>query len=42
MDIIHLIARQTTIDIFFIDWERPKAGHLIDLKICLMLDSSRL
>ncbi|CAF0975869.1 unnamed protein product [Adineta ricciae] len=28
IDIIHVIARQTTIDIFFMDWERPKAGDL--------------
>jgi hypothetical protein len=26
LDIIHVIVRQTTIDIFFMDWERPKAG----------------
>ncbi|CAF3900439.1 unnamed protein product [Rotaria sordida] len=26
VDIIHLILRQTTIDIFFIDWERSKTG----------------
>ncbi|CAF4599618.1 unnamed protein product [Rotaria sp. Silwood1] len=25
IDIIHLIIQQTTIDIFFIDWERPKS-----------------
>ncbi|CAF0727533.1 unnamed protein product [Adineta steineri] len=28
IDIIHLIIRQATIDIFFIDWERPKAGDV--------------
>ncbi|CAF0754578.1 unnamed protein product [Adineta steineri] len=28
IDIIHLIIRQATIDIFFIDWERPKAGDI--------------
>ncbi|CAF0912475.1 unnamed protein product [Rotaria sordida] len=27
VDIIHLILRQTTIDIFFIDWERSKTGN---------------
>jgi hypothetical protein len=26
VDIIHLIIRQTTIDIFFLDWERSKGG----------------
>jgi meckelin len=26
VDVIHLIARQTNIDIFFMDWERSKAG----------------
>ncbi|UJR38011.1 hypothetical protein I4U23_030693 [Adineta vaga] len=28
IDIFHLIARQTTVDIFFMDWERPKAGDM--------------
>ncbi|CAF1048612.1 unnamed protein product [Rotaria sordida] len=27
IDIIHLIIRQSTIDIFFMDWERPKADN---------------
>ncbi len=26
LDIIHLIIRQANIDIFFIDWEKPKSG----------------
>ncbi|CAF0975904.1 unnamed protein product [Adineta ricciae] len=27
-DILHLIIRQASMDIFFIDWEKPKAGSL--------------
>jgi len=30
IDIIHLVIRQTTVDIFFIDWERPKSGRMND------------
>lgn len=26
LDIIHLIFRQSNTDLFFIDWEKPKAG----------------
>jgi hypothetical protein len=26
IDILHLIFRQSNKDIFFIDWEKPKAG----------------
>ncbi len=26
LDILHLIIRQANIDIFFIDWEKPKSG----------------
>ncbi|UJR38008.1 hypothetical protein I4U23_030690 [Adineta vaga] len=28
LDILHLIIRQASMDIFFIDWEKPKAGSL--------------
>jgi hypothetical protein len=26
LDIFHLVLRQGSIDIFFMDWEKPKAG----------------
>ena len=26
LDILHLIIRQSNVDIFFIDWEKPKTG----------------
>ena len=31
IDIIHLIVRQSQIDIFFVDWERSKSGEFFSV-----------
>jgi len=39
LDIIHLVIRQTGIEIFFIDWERSKTGigKILNIKIIILL-----
>ncbi len=37
LDILHLIFRQAGMDIFFMDWEKPKAGKVKRIRLFSLL-----